>query len=86
MPEWDQYFNQEEQEKYVDRLGNYTLLKNFDNRKIDNNLFKDKVKIYLASNYKISNGIKSEEWTPDALRNRQQKLAKIASFIWRLDF
>lgn len=84
--EWDEYFNQEDQEKYVCRLGNYALLKDFDNRKADNDLFEHKREIYLNSEYKISNEIKSEEWTPDALRNRQKKLARFACSIWRLDF
>lgn len=84
--EWEEYFNQEDQDKYVYRLGNYTLLKDFDNRKAGNDLFEHKREIYLNSNYKISNEIKSEEWTQDALRNRQKKMAKIACSVWRLDF
>ncbi|MCK5319821.1 DUF262 domain-containing protein [Candidatus Parcubacteria bacterium] len=84
--EWEEYFNQEDQEKYIYRLGNYALLKDFDNKKADNDLFKHKKKIYLNSEYKISNEIKNEEWTPDVLQNRQKKLAKIACSVWRLDF
>lgn len=84
--EWEKYFNQEDQEKYIYRLGNYALLKDFDNRKANNDLFKQKREVYLNSVYKISNEIKNEEWTPDVLQNRQKKLAKIACSVWRLDF
>ena len=84
--EWDEYFSQEDQEKYSYRLGNYALLKDFDNRKVSNDLFKYKKEIYLNSEYKISNEIKSEEWTPDVLQIRQKKLAKVACSVWRLDF
>lgn len=84
--EWDKYFSQEDHEKYVYRLGNYTLLKDFDNRKAENDLFKNKREIYLESSYKISNEIKNDEWAPSGLQSRQKKLAKIASSVWRLDF
>ena len=84
--EWEKYFNQDEQEKYIYRLGNYALLKDFDNRNADNDLFEHKRKIYLNSEYKISNEIKNEEWTPDILQSRQKILAKIACSVWRLDF
>ena len=84
--EWEEYFNQEDQEKYIYRLGNYTLLKDSDNRNATNDLFKCKRDIYLSSEYKISNEIKNEEWTQDVLRSRQKKMAKIACSVWRLDF
>ena len=64
----------------------YALLKDFDNRKANNDLFEQKREVYLNSVYKISNEIKNEEWTPDVLQNRQKKLARIACSVWRLDF
>jgi hypothetical protein len=85
--DWDAIFPPEEQENFLYRLANYTLLEKSLNIDSGNDLYESKKNFYEKSRYKLTNP-KSlfTEWTPATLRKRQEELAKIATAVWRLDF
>ena len=70
----------------VYRLGNLTPLEPPLNRQIGNRPYAIKRDVYPTSAYRLTQGILAEEWTPNALANRQKQLAKRAVHIWRSDF
>ncbi|NBZ89443.1 DUF262 domain-containing protein [Stagnihabitans tardus] len=73
--------------EYVTRIGNMTLLKSSLNRRISNKGFSEKLPHYKQSSaLKISEEIfDCEAWTAKSVETRQQRLAKIACQIWRVD-
>lgn len=83
---WDEVFPQTIQANYVYRLGNYTLLESHLNRECDTLVFDKKKQIYQRSQYKMTNIINYNDWTPTSLENRQIDLAKKASSIWRVPY
>jgi hypothetical protein len=83
---WDEAFPQTIQANYVYRLGNYTLLESHLNRECDTLAFDKKKLIYQRSQYKMTNTINYNDWTPTSLENRQIDLAKKASSIWRVPY
>ena len=69
------------------RLGNLTLLESSLNKKCGNKSFNEKVEIYMKSQYELTRELTEyEEWGIDNIRSRQEKLAKIATSIWRVPF
>ncbi|OCQ93177.1 hypothetical protein AMR42_12310 [Limnothrix sp. PR1529] len=70
----------------VYRLGNLTPLEPPLNRQIGNRPYAIKRDVYPTSAYRLTQEILAEEWTPNALANRQKQLAKRAVHIWRSDF
>ncbi|MBD2159790.1 DUF262 domain-containing protein [Limnothrix sp. FACHB-1083] len=70
----------------VYRLGNLTPLEPPLNRQIGNQSYTTKRDVYPTSAYRLTQEILAEEWTPNALANRQKQLAKRAVHIWRSDF
>lgn len=85
---WESFFDSEEQNDYVSRLGNYTLLEASLNHKLGNDLtFAKKIDSYKTSRYKISKeSINYEEWNPSSLTLRQEKIASWAKAIWKSNF
>lgn len=83
---WDEAFPQTILANYVYRLGNYTLLESHLNRECDTLAFDKKKQIYQRSQYKMTNTINYNDWTPTSLENRQKDLAKKASSIWRVPY
>lgn len=77
-------FPQSIHESVVYRIGNYTLLEGDKNKACDTLSFEEKKKIYKTSQYRLSNEIESNTWTPSSIDLRQQKLANYASSIWRI--
>ncbi|MFB2920271.1 DUF262 domain-containing protein [Aerosakkonema funiforme] len=73
---------------YIYRLGNMTLLDSSVNRKLGNNSFQDKcAKAYQSSKLKITQEILDYPvWGPKQIEERQNKMAKAACQIWRLDY
>ncbi len=85
--QWDTFFSLDEQETYIYRLGNYTLLESRKNSaECKNGSYSEKLPIYKTSQYKITNSIDFPEWTPAQVRSRQAKLAKVATSIWRIQY
>lgn len=85
-PEWNALFDQQA-EKFVYRLGNYTLLEDKLNRACSNKSYAEKKEKYIGSRYKLSNEICiKDEWNARTLSHYQSKLADYASGIWKLNF
>lgn len=84
--EWDRYFSLDEMDKYVYRLGNYILLEASMNKKIGNKCYVEKEKEYRKSKFKITNELSNEQWTIEEIKKLQQKYAKIATSIWRINY
>lgn len=83
---WDESFSLEDMDKYVYRLGNYILLESTLNKKIGNKSFEEKKSEYKKSNFKITSELVFENWTKEEIKKLQQKYAKIASSIWRINY
>jgi hypothetical protein len=82
--EWETYFSIEEQNQYMFRLGNYTLLEESRNRDCCNLLYPMKKEIYRLSNYKITTQDSVyDEWNPEKVLERQKRLAKYAKTVWK---
>jgi hypothetical protein len=85
--EWESSFKPEDQEMYVYRLGNYTLIEEKKNKYCGTKLFEEKKKIYKTSAYKLTNERSLyDEWTPETLRKRQEQLANIALTAWKISY
>jgi uncharacterized protein with ParB-like and HNH nuclease domain len=84
--DWQDNFTDAQMIDMVYRLGNLTPLEPNLNRQIGNQPYVVKRETYATSGYQLTQGILAEEWTPNALANRQKHLAKRAVHIWRSDF
>lgn len=83
-PHWLQV-PEEQHENYVKRLGNMALLDRDLNEKIGNLPFADKAKLLAKSKIAMTNSIASASiWDPDAIDERQRKMAKLAVKVWPL--
>jgi hypothetical protein len=68
-------------------LGNMVLLKASLNHDLGNASFNEKQKVFEASAYSITNGVAEyDQWTMNEIRDRQAKIAKIATKTWTLSF
>lgn len=86
---WDETFKPERQKDFVYRLGNLTLLEPSLNRQCQNSNFEEKRAIYLRSTYVTAQAMGRDdqaEWSPAALDQRQERMARRAAHIWRSDF
>ena len=81
---WLEYFPNSMFENYLCRIGNYTLLEADKNKACATNDFDHKKRVYAQSQYALSKDITANEWTPNTLDNRQNKLAQIATSVWRI--
>jgi len=83
--QWTQNFSHEEQATYVCRIGNLTLLETSKNSTECRNLsYSEKLPIYKTSQYVMTNSIDYPDWSPEQIRLRQGKLAKLATAVWRI--
>lgn len=75
-----------EQEELADRLGNMTPIEVAANQKLANRGFSAKREVLRESAFQITRELAEEnaEWTAERIVGRQQKLAKLATAIWRL--
>ena len=81
---WNEFFAGSS-EKYVHRLGNYTLLEVGKNREAGDKPFEDKKALYQASQFKLAQDLlRYEEWNIAALNQRQEQMAKWAKAIWKM--
>ncbi len=83
---WAQ-FTDEEAEAMVYRIGNMALLEKSVNRDIANADYQAKRPRLQASSFALTRKLAEEnaDWNPGRIALRQQKLAKIATAIWRVD-
>ena len=77
-------FPQAIHESVVYRLGNYTLLEDDKNRTCETLPFSEKKAIYATSQYKLTQEIVSNIWSPNSIDLRQDRLANYASSTWRI--
>jgi hypothetical protein len=85
--DWEQFFSQDEQAKYIYRIGNLTLLESSKNStKCQNLSYAEKLPIYQTSKYRITNTISYMEWTPAQVSSRQEQMARWATAIWRIQY
>ena len=77
-------FPPEEHESYIRRLGNYCLLTEKDNEKCGDKPYDKKTPIYKRSHYRTASEWTYDEWTPEHLLDRQERMAKLAAEIWQL--
>ena len=80
-------FNEQQQARFVYRLGNLTLLNDAANRDLGNCGFTGKRRVFRDSEFAITQRLADEcdHWNPQALGNRQRWMAKQACTIWRLN-
>lgn len=83
--DWDQKFMQNAN-KFIYRLGNYTLLESKLNKKCGNKNYEEKKEIYSNSRYKLTKEyVNYDEWNIEILNSYQVKLAKQAISIWKMN-
>ncbi|WP_270181118.1 DUF262 domain-containing protein [Alkalihalobacillus sp. CinArs1] len=81
----DWVIDEETHRKYLNRIGNLTLLGNEYNRSIQNKVFTVKKGVYERSNINITKPLsKYTQWTLKEIENRQMDLFKIAVERWKL--
>ncbi|MCT7969491.1 DUF262 domain-containing HNH endonuclease family protein [Laspinema sp. D1] len=83
---WQANFTEKQADEMVYRLGNMTVMEPALNREIGNQSYVKKLEKYQQSQYSLTQGIQAEDWTPDAIANRQQSLGRLAVQVWRADF
>ncbi len=82
---WE-HIDDEQIDEWVYRLGNLTLLEATLNRAVGNKPFSEKRSVYAQSQFQITREIteQNEEWTVERLAERQRRMARLATGIWRL--
>lgn len=81
---WATIFSEDEHARYVDRLGNYALLEYGKNKGIGQKPFSDKAVVFVTSQYGLTKDFSSfGEWSPAVIVDRQKKLARMATTVWR---
>ncbi len=83
---WMQDFQDDEVDDAIYRLGNMTPLEQALNAKIGSKSYDQKNEYYRRSAYEITKDINANEWTMTSIVNRQEKLARRAVDIWRIDY
>lgn len=84
--EWNDIFSQNAN-KFIFRLGNYTLLESELNRKCSNENYVFKKEFYKESKYKLANThCFKDAWDVGAISEYQRKLSDFASSIWKIQF
>lgn len=85
VEKWKQFFSLEEQQNYTYRLGNYTLLeKKKNSTECRDALYGEKLPVYKTSQFGMTKSIDFPEWTVKQLKERQNRLAKYATSIWKI--
>jgi uncharacterized protein with ParB-like and HNH nuclease domain len=82
--EWNELFSNEA-EKYIYRLGNYTLLEEKKNKLVGRKHFYEKKEVYKTSQFKLTNQeLNYDNWNIANLNQYQNKLARYAKSIWKI--
>ena len=80
---WETIYSHDQHERFVQRLGNYTLLDPSRNRDLGNLSFSDKLAGYKNSGYRMTSRISASEWTPELIEARQREMAGWAATVWQ---
>lgn len=87
---WEQEFSLSQQEEFLNRLGNLTLLdeKSNNSKRMNNDKsFVDKKRVYEKSAYLLTQRLaKYAQWSPASIEDRQNKMAELAIHIWKSAF
>jgi hypothetical protein len=81
-----QNFPDEQVERFVYRIGNFTLLQISQNRDLGNSAYSAKKPVYALSEFEITRRVAAEndEWTSERIAARQRWMASQATSIWRI--
>lgn len=83
LGQWE--INEDIHEKYLNRIGNLTLLADEYNKAIQNKVFDCKREVYKRSKLIVTNSIcQYEEWNENSIENRQKGLFEIAKEVWKV--
>ena len=76
------------QERMMYRLGNLTPLEASQNRSLGNQSYAQKRPIYEQSQFAITRAIAEhyDTWNEDKVTSRQEKMARTAATLWRIEF
>lgn len=80
---WEAEYSHEQHQRFVNRLGNFTLLESSRNRDLGNSAFAEKRQLFRDSNYLMTSKIRTAEWTPHQIEARQEEMAGWAATVWR---
>lgn len=78
-------FHPQESRHWVYRLGNLTPLELGPNRSVGASSYADKQAVYARSSFQLTREIRDSAWTPEAIRQRQLRMAEHAVRVWSLD-
>jgi len=81
---WDS-FSHEDRQRDTRRLGNLTPLEHALNKNLGGAPYERKREAYATSRYRLTSSISPTEWTPAAIRARQDGMATLATSIWRTE-
>ncbi len=79
---WEASFTPEQHERYVNRLGNYTLLTPSQNRDVAQKNITEKSAVYRTSEFRITQRLDLADWGPKEIEIRQREMAGWASSVW----
>jgi hypothetical protein len=81
--DWGAAFTPDERKDWVFRVGNLALLQKGPNGRIGNRPFTIKKPVLVASAFQLTKEIGVlPDWTPTGIKNRQERLAKLAVKVW----
>lgn len=80
------YMEEYNQDRFIYRLGNLTLLEKKINRNLGNQSYDNKIKAYSDSDFGLTASIPEyyPQWNEKAIVSRQSQMAKLATSIWRI--
>lgn len=79
-------FHEDVRDDFVHRLGNYALMVAAGNRDGADRPFAEKRALYDQSKFAMTRELATlDAWTPRALERRQERMAKLATQLWRID-
>jgi hypothetical protein len=82
--DWVQ-FSEEDRKRFTNVLGNYVLLGRAANKALGTANFATKASTYRLSPRPTTQMVDVPSWSPQAIIERQAKLAEVAATVWRID-
>lgn len=79
-------FSDRDLETFAYRLGNMVMLESAKNKDLANKPYVEKRSVLLGSGLHLTRELarENEEWTPERIQSRQERLAKLATAVWRV--
>jgi hypothetical protein len=79
-------FSDRDLETFAYRLGNMVMLESGKNKDLANKPYAEKRPVLLSSGLHLTCelALENEEWTPERIQRRQERLAKLATAVWRV--